>query len=150
MSAFGIGTSSAIGCIRWGRIRSMMARQRYCVASSPTPEPGVTSGIARIEQLTAFPCANGPAPAFDCSCGIYATRNLRDPGRVWRSGPQYANHVVGAVTLWGRVVEHEWGYRAEHARPVALLEGFGVQTVADAYRVPVLSADELLSGFGEA
>ena len=98
-----------------------------------------------IEQLTAFPCATGPAPDLDCTCGIYATRRLRDPGSAWRSGPQYAVHVVGAVALWGRVVEHESGYRAQHARPVALLEGFGVETVAGVYGVPVLSVDELLA-----
>jgi hypothetical protein len=124
----------------------------YSIGPHPLDDVACPSGsalIGRVEwpitQLTALPCTDGPAPAFDCTCGIYSTRDLRDPGAVWRSGPHYANHVIGAVALWGRVVEHEWGYRAQHARPVALLEGFGVQTVADAYGVPVLSADELLS-----
>jgi hypothetical protein len=103
-----------------------------------------------IRQLAALPCADGPAPAFDCSCGIYATHKLHDPGSAWRSGPQYARHVVGAVALWGRVVEHEWGYRAQYARPVSLLEGFGVETVADAYGIPVLSAEELLDHVGDS
>ena len=122
----------------------------YSVGPHPLDDVRCPSGsgvIGRIEWptggLTALPCANGPAPAFDCTCGIYATRELRDPGSAWRSGPRYANHVIGAVALWGRVVEHESGYRAQHARPVALLDGFGVETVADLYCVPVLSADEL-------
>jgi hypothetical protein len=98
-----------------------------------------------VRQLAARPCADGPAPTFDCTCGIYATHELHDPGSAWRSGPQSARHVVGAVALWGRVVEHEWGYRAQYARPMALLEGVGVEAVADAYGIPVLSAEELLA-----
>jgi hypothetical protein len=42
------------------------------------------------------------------------------------------------------VVEHETGYRAQQARPVALLEGYGARRVADVYGVPLLSADELV------
>jgi hypothetical protein len=30
-------------------------------------------------------------------------------------------HVVGTVLLWGRVIQHEHGYRAEYARPLKLL-----------------------------
>ena len=29
--------------------------------------------------------------------------------------------VVGVAQLWGRVVQHEHGYRAEYARPLPLL-----------------------------
>jgi hypothetical protein len=75
---------------------------------------------------------------------VYATTDIRDPGAAWRSGPQYAHHVIGAVALWGRVVEHECGYRAQHARPVALLDGYAAQDVADVYGVPLLSADQLV------
>jgi hypothetical protein len=97
-----------------------------------------------VSGLTALPCRDGPAPALDCSCGVYATSDLRDPGTAWRSGPHYARHVIGAVALWGRVVEHETGYRAQHARPIALLDGYEARRVADAYGVPLLSADELV------
>jgi hypothetical protein len=110
--------------------------------------PSGAGALGRIEWpvsgLTALPCRDGPAPAFDCSCGVYATSDLRDPGAAWRSGPHYERHMIGAVALWGRVVEHETGYRAQHARPIALLEGYGAQRVADLYGVPLLSADELV------
>jgi hypothetical protein len=110
--------------------------------------PSGAGAFGRIEWpvsgLTALPCRDGPAPTLDCSCGVYATSDLRDPGAAWRSGPHYARHVIGAVALWGRVVEHETGYRAQHARPIALLEGYGAWRVADAYGVPLLSADELV------
>ncbi|MGH2590268.1 MAG: hypothetical protein ACRDGW_05665 [Actinomycetota bacterium] len=46
-------------------------------------------------------------PALDCACGIHAThepdllRRTRNPS------------VLGTVALWGRVAEHQHGYRAE-------------------------------------
>jgi hypothetical protein len=53
-------------------------------------------------------------PGLDCTCGLYAThesdplRKTRDPG------------VLGTVALWGRIVEHALGYRAEFAYPQRL------------------------------
>lgn len=54
------------------------------------------------------------APDFDCRCGLHATRTpdllrrARDPA------------VVGTVALWGRIVEHDHGYRAAFAYPQRL------------------------------
>jgi hypothetical protein len=56
-------------------------------------------------------------PGLDCTCGIHAThtidilRRTRDPS------------VLGTVALWGRVAEHEHGWRAEFGYPqrVALI-----------------------------
>jgi hypothetical protein len=129
---------------------------RLCsVGRHPLPSAACPSGAGAsgriewpVERITALPCASGPAPVLACSCGLYATRELKDPGPAWRSGPHYARHMIGAVALWGRVVEHEWGYRAQHARPVALLEGFGAQRLADAYGIPLLSAGELVACVG--
>jgi hypothetical protein len=51
---------------------------------------------------------------MDCTCGLHAThdpdplRRARDPA------------VVGTTALWGRVVEHEHGYRGEFAYPQRL------------------------------
>jgi hypothetical protein len=124
----------------------------YSVGRHPLDGVDCPSGAGPFERiewpaagLTALPCRDGPSPALGCSCGIYATSTLRDPGAAWRSGPHYEHHMIGAVALWGRVVEHEHGYRAQHARPVALLDGPGAQEVADAYAIPVLSADELVT-----
>lgn len=53
-------------------------------------------------------------PGLDCTCGWYAThghetlRHSRDPA------------VLGTVALWGRIVEHELGFRAEFAYPQRL------------------------------
>jgi hypothetical protein len=54
------------------------------------------------------------APNVDCSCGLHATheaailRRTRTPA------------VLGRVALWGRIIEHELGYRAEYGYPQLL------------------------------
>lgn len=54
------------------------------------------------------------APELGCACGIYGTRTTdllrrtKDPA------------VIGRVALWGRVIQHELGYRAELAYPQRL------------------------------
>jgi hypothetical protein len=60
------------------------------------------------------------APHEECTCGIYAAR---DPAAVWtylrgRDQPPTLRRVLGRVALWGRVVEHEHGWRASHAFPL--------------------------------
>ncbi len=58
------------------------------------------------------------APAPGCTCGIYAARSLQAldrPRPAWPPPP-----VVGTVSLWGRVIEHERGWRAAFAYPARL------------------------------
>jgi hypothetical protein len=74
-----------------------------------------------------------PAPSLRSRCGIWAHKL---PIRECMCGdPASASHgVVGAVRLWGRYVEHETGWRAEHARVVALVDFTG--RLDQAYDVP--------------
>ena len=53
-------------------------------------------------------------PDLDCRCGLHAMRGC-DPLRRTRDPA-----VVGTVALWGRVVEHEHGFRAEWGYPQRL------------------------------
>jgi hypothetical protein len=42
--------------------------------------------------------------------------------QLYQRGPlDRVLRVAGVVQLWGRVVQHEHGYRAEYARPLKLL-----------------------------
>lgn len=54
-----------------------------------------------------------PAPVQECTCGVYAylapNPLRRRPGVVF-----------GAIEAWGKVVIHETGFRAQHARVIAL------------------------------
>ena len=56
------------------------------------------------------------APDAECSCGLYAVDGLdRLPAVTGRDVT-----VIGSVTLWGTIVEHDSGFRAERAYPGAL------------------------------
>jgi hypothetical protein len=50
-------------------------------------------------------------PDPGCTCGIHGTFDV-DPLRRTRTPA-----VLGTVALWGRVIEHELGVRAEHGYP---------------------------------
>lgn len=101
------------------------------------------------------------APAWGCECGIYAMSHLEDDEdlrispHICQRGPlDRVMRVAGVAQLWGRVVQHDRGYRAEYARPLRLLtipsllrvrdtEGL-IEAVARRYRIPlVTSAEEL-------
>lgn len=51
------------------------------------------------------------APAESCRCGLYGSRTV-EMLRHAMDGT-----VVGNVAMWGRIVEHERGFRAEYAYP---------------------------------
>lgn len=53
-----------------------------------------------------------PAPMSGCTCGYYAYK--QDVPN------EYHVTVRGSVKLWGRIIEHETGYRAEFAYPFEL------------------------------
>ncbi|HEX7277899.1 MAG TPA: hypothetical protein VF244_11035 [Acidimicrobiales bacterium] len=78
-----------------------------------------TFGSALSSSRTPQPVPH-PAPAHSCTCGIYAYRDGVDI-REDRADP----YVLGEVNLWGRVIEHESGYRAQFAYPkrLALVNG---------------------------
>jgi len=57
------------------------------------------------------------APQPDCRCGVYASKSL---GHLRRTGYWEYGVVHGEVCLWGTVVEHEHGWRAQFACPKTL------------------------------
>jgi hypothetical protein len=100
---------------------------------------------ARCERP--YPSSRPPhrVPERSCSCGIYAAadyRQLRASGIARWGAPA----VLGTVSMWGRVVEHAEGYRAELAYPSRLLLACGRCVVAGRIPVPdlVLEQDDTL------
>jgi hypothetical protein len=83
----------------WPARRAFDARcrpNRRSVAGAPDPSPH-------------------RSPVLGCTCGIYASDTLGSlivPGRPFPPVP-----VLGTVSLWGRVIEHRAGWRAEFAYP---------------------------------
>jgi hypothetical protein len=61
-------------------------------------------------------CRTHIAPQLKCSCGIYACK----PDSPMGTMSKFAS-LHGEVSLWGTVVEHEDGWRAERAYPRTLV-----------------------------
>lgn len=61
------------------------------------------------------------APHVRCGCGIYASKGVELAASYFDGyGPTFdqpAFRVIGRVSLWGRVIEGDRGYRASHAYP---------------------------------
>lgn len=105
---------------------------------------------AWLEEVAHASCISydHDSPAEGCQCGLYAYAKIRPDGGML---------ICGAVVAGGRVVLHEDGFRAEYARPIALLDnesyppGFNVgrprakriAAVAKRHDLPILPADEL-------
>jgi hypothetical protein len=54
---------------------------------------------------------------LDCTCGVYAAKNLEHLRQLGYEG----RGIRGEVHLWGTVVEHELGWRAQFAYPRSLV-----------------------------
>jgi hypothetical protein len=54
------------------------------------------------------------APHVGCSCGLHATHEAEVLRRTRTPA------VLGRVALWGRVIEHDLGFRAEFGYPQSL------------------------------
>jgi len=88
-------------------------------------------------------CDRAPrAPQPGCQCGIYAFRRALDLHkeieRIDRQGTalhsvfaHLGEPIFGTVRLWGNVIEHEYGWRAEYAYPHTLSS----RVLADHYGV---------------
>jgi hypothetical protein len=74
-----------------------------------------------------------------CVCGIYAYKSQADTEHG-ENAPTDDLRVYGEVYLWGRVIEHEHGYRAQYAYPKSLVNNGGVAAkLAHIYQVPAIT-----------
>jgi preprotein translocase subunit YajC len=69
--------------------------------------------IAGVSKATHNPAE---LPYFSCTCGVYAAKTME---HLRQCGYKKFG-VHGEVYLWGKVVEHERGWRAQFAYPKAL------------------------------
>ena len=108
---------------------------------------GVT--IARCHVCPPWLINLHTVPTASCQCGLHAfstpSEAIRHAGRMVApacAGCEHAQPVAGAVVGWGRVIQHgRQGWRAESARPVALLETGQplVNEAAACYGLPLVS-----------
>lgn len=109
----------------------------------PSPWPKEEARPAKC-----FAIRGHEAPYRDCRCGYAAYYALpEEPELPARQA------VWGVVVAWGRIVECQYGFRAQYARPVALLDLHnpfdprgGVRAkAAERYEIPLLERDELIA-----
>lgn len=79
-------------------------------------------------------------PEPECRCGYYAYKDAFRALLVWNlsrwDNPEL-NFVIGSVEMWGRIQEHNLGYRSEFARIKAIdSRSRAAAQVANLYRVP--------------
>jgi hypothetical protein len=65
------------------------------------------------------PTTDHESPADGCSCGVYAAKNNQHLQKISFYWADYVVH--GEVYLWGKVAEHDLGYRAQFAYPKSLV-----------------------------
>jgi hypothetical protein len=88
-------------------------------------------------------------PTLDNELGLHAYRDLDDALEHAAAvvAPNAWPIVCGAVVMWGVILIHQHGYRAQYAKPIALLDtgpASGLAEVGEDYAVPRLPRDELL------
>jgi len=116
------------------------------VAPRATPSPWPTSAD-RVAKC--FAVRGHEAPYRDCRCGYAAYYALPEEPDL-----PAAEAVWGAVVAWGRIIECERGFRAQYARPIALLDSENPfdrrkkkrsALAAEEYAIPLLQRDELVA-----
>lgn len=60
------------------------------------------------------------APSFDCTCGVYAYTQRGGANHHRTTLFTTETIAIGSVALWGRVIQHRLGYRAQYAYPVCV------------------------------
>lgn len=148
-----------VGFRRWGCRRGGLYSGIF-VAGRFVPNPALGMVAPRVGQspwpadhdrvAKCFALRGHEAPHRDCKCGwsayysLAAEPELPAPECVW-----------GAVVAWGLTVECEFGFRAQLARPLALLDrrhpedlrekGRRAEVAAAAYGIPLLGREQLIA-----
>lgn len=109
----------------------------------PWPTAAPTTAGCRVFGGTRCSASAAPGhqtPSLTSKCGVWAHKQPVRPCQCGQPTDRW-HGAVGAVRLWGRFVEHEHGWRAQYARPVALVDFTGrVDPRYDAARYPDLGS----------
>jgi hypothetical protein len=86
--------------------------------------PKVWQPLRATEAVCSKYASEHESPWPDCECGIWALRRSEDARRrmvvYMQTQGEPAGWAHGRVSLWGRVIEHEHGWRAQHVYPYAI------------------------------
>lgn len=78
--------------------------------------PGANTAECNPRARTPFsPPREHEAPDIDCSCGFYS--QLPDhPFNEWQNMLRARVSAAGQISMWGRIIQCERGYKAQHVR----------------------------------
>jgi hypothetical protein len=138
VSAFELATE-LLEAERRGEPRPVEQLFRYRLRSLTQPETW-PAGRAFLSACTLAETQAHEPPHASCECGVWALRSRESAVRVAlayrHSGTAIA---LGGVSLWGRILELERGWRAQYAYPISLALFGGndeiARDVGEAYRV---------------
>jgi hypothetical protein len=121
------------GQVRLGSVMypTLWTPRREQIAVCRPAEPRARGGRERLSSLPRREAHR--SPHLRCGCGIYAAKTVDQAASYFDGALPTGDEpvrVIGRVSLWGRVIEGEHGYRASHAYPLELY-------------VPALDADGL-------
>lgn len=102
-------------CWRWNTSKETLFSTVY---GTPWPVQEKLTARCFVDDPDAPICLH--CPMADCTCGIHAWSDRTYLDRIIQLEP-YGFPVWGQVSLWGRIVECERGYRAQYAYPYSLL-----------------------------
>ena len=130
-------------------LRSVLASAHW--ASTPSgwtgavcmPQAGSGYALVRHDQTS--------VPHPECTCGLYAYHSLSIggyDGRLLQPDSADIGLVWGAVVGAGRVLVYQDGWRAQFARPVAILQGSGTQRhvrgLSDQLGIPTVPSSDIV------
>jgi hypothetical protein len=91
-------------------------------ATGPSPWDGAESGWV-VASCAAGPVDPEHVPGWSCTCGFYAAKNLPQFSKAIalvelppREDGVKLGWIFGRVELAGKIIEHDYGYRAQRAR----------------------------------
>lgn len=107
------------------------------------------------DNILTLPPKHYWSPHIDCTCGIYA---LNDYPKLWenREGKRRATTkpwpheaITGLIHGWGRIIVGTKGFRAEYAKPIALVARPRsnkwpqvIESIAERYGLEIIDARE--------
>lgn len=110
-----VGDECLRGWRRWGTSSGDL------VSINGEPWPHYAPAVARcVRTVSGVTPHEEPAPLRSCSCGLYFARSL---AALQNAGAHYGldgglrDSAIGSAKLWGRIVPHALGFRAEYAYP---------------------------------
>ncbi len=89
--------------------------------------------------------ARHPTPSNEIGFHVYREVDTMMDRLTAPRGPVETWPMIGgAVVIWGIIQMHEIGYRAQYAKPIAMLDSKPHIEIDDKYGIPYLDRDELV------